>query len=188
MKATPENARAALADMERIVTATRQAVLALHVADHLILWGLIWMAGFGLSQFTSWHPGWIWLPLSLGGMLMSVWIGWRKAQAVSSPVLGRIFWSFVALLLFAIIWAVLLHPFNHRNFAVYLATVFMLGYVTGGLWFGRFFVFLGMFVTGAALAGVFVAPQWIDALMAVLGGGALLGSGIYIRYSWKPCG
>ena len=42
-------AAAALDDIQQIVAHTRRAIVAAHTADHLIVWGLAWMLGFGAA-------------------------------------------------------------------------------------------------------------------------------------------
>lgn len=184
MKTSPDDIKKTLVDLDRIVADTRRAIVALHTADHLILWGLIWMIGFGVGQFTGGSIPWVWLPLAAVGMVGSGWIGWRKARAVSSPLLLRILCFFLVLIGYAMVWAVLLHPFNHHNFSVYIASVFLFAYVVGGLWLGRIFVGMGLLITALAVFGVLFVPDWRDGLMAVLGGGALIGTGVYIRRAW----
>jgi hypothetical protein len=185
---TCDEAAAALDDIQLIVAHTRRAIVAAHTAEHLIVWGVAWMLGFGAVQFTNWNPGLIWLPVGLVGGAFSAWIGVRAGRRVASPVAGRIFLFLAVLLGFAVAWLWILHPFNERNVGVYVATVFMFSYVAGGLWFGRFFVVLGVGVTALALAGVRLAPGWLDLIMGLGGGGALTASGLYIRRNWQPRG
>ena len=186
---TPESsanndAAVMLDDVERVIARTRRAIVAAHVADYFIIWGIAWIAGFGASHFTNWHEGWIWLPVSLVGTILSVMVGLRSRRVIESDDRTRIFWFFLVLVLFGATWAVILHPFNVRNVGLYIATLFMFAYVAGGLWFGRFFVVLGLGVTAIAVIGVVAAPGVVDLLMAVCGGGALLAAGLYIRRVW----
>jgi len=172
-------------DLEHVQTRTRRALLSAHVADHFIVWGVAWLVGFGLTAVTTWSPGRIWLPTVAVGVLLSGWVGRRTRRVVESSDALRIFGFFGVLGVFAVVWAILLHPFNARHMGAYVATVFMFAYVAGGLWFGRFFVVLGCLVTLIALVGAFVAPGWLDGLMAVGGGGSLLAAGLYIRRAWS---
>jgi hypothetical protein len=185
MNLSSEEAESSLVDIDRMVARTRRAIVAGHGANQLILWGILWMIGFGAGHFSQINRGLIWMPIGLVGGALSWWIGFRDPRPVQSPAVGRIGWVFLALLGFAVIWAVILHPFNHRHLAAYFATVFMFPYVVGGLWFGRFFVLLGLGVAGAALIGVFFLSRWLDLWMAVAGGGSLVVSGLYIRRAWK---
>jgi hypothetical protein len=185
MNISPEEAGATLEDIQRIVARTRRAIVGAHVADHLIVWGIAWVLGFGATHFTNWHPGWTWLPICAVGAALSAGIGIRAGRRVESPVGGQIFCFLLVLVAFAVVWAMILHPFNHRHLGAYIATVFMFAYVAGGIWFGRFFIGLGLGVTAIALAGVWLAPAWLDLFMSVGGGGAMVASGAYIRRVWK---
>ena len=185
MAVTSDHARAALQEIDLALAGTRRAMLAHHAADHFIVWGVIWMLAFGAMHATSWHPGWIWLPLATVGSLLSAGIGIRAGRRFVSADAGRIGWAWLCLVLFAAIWAVILHPFNTQHFGAYLATVFMFGYVAGGLWFGRFFVVLGAVVTGLTLAGVLAAPGWLNLIMAIGGGGSMVAAGVYLRAAFR---
>jgi hypothetical protein len=184
MATTKEEAAILLDDVERVLARTRRAIVAAHVADHLIVWGLAWMAGFGAAYATSWHEGTIWAVVASTGGILSMLIGLRSSRSIESRDRLRIFWFLAILTLFGAVWALILHPFNARHFGAYVATVFMFAYVAGGLWFGRFFVILGLAVTAVALLGALMMPAHLDLLMAAAGGGALLTSGLHIRRSW----
>jgi hypothetical protein len=184
MTPTREEAAVALDDVQRVLARTRRAIVAAHVADYFQIWGLAWMAGFGASHFTDWPDGWIWLPVVAVGVTLSVLSGLRSRRSVESSDRVRVFWFLLALVAFGAVWAVILHPFNVRHFGVYIATLFMFAYVAGGIWFGRFFVVLGLGVTGVALIGVLAAPALLDLLMAAAGGGSLFAGGLYIRRNW----
>jgi hypothetical protein len=184
MVPTKDEAAVLLDDVERVLARTRRAVVAAHVADHFIVWGLAWMVGFGAAYATRWHEGWIWAVVASIGAVLSALIGLRSRHSIESRDRPRIFWFLAILALFAAVWAVILHPFNSRHFGAYIGTVFMFAYVAGGLWFGRFFVILGLGVTAVALLGVLMMPAHLDLLMAAAGGGALFISGVHIRRSW----
>jgi hypothetical protein len=184
MVPTRHEAATLLDDVERVLARTRRAIVAAHVADHFIVWGLAWMVGFGAAYASSWHEGWIWAVVASSGAVLSTLIGLRSGHSIESRDRRRIFWFFAILALFGAVWAVILHPFNARHLGAYIGTVFMFAYVAGGLWFGRFFVMLGLGVTAVALIGVLMLPAHLDLLMAVAGGGALLTSGLHIRRSW----
>ena len=66
----------------------------------------------------------------------------------------------------------------------FFATVGMFGYVVGGLWFGRFWVIVGLFVTSLILIGLYAMPQWFLIWMAFVGGGVLVFSGVMVKRLW----
>jgi len=185
MNISPGEAESALADISSTTQRAHRAILAGHGGAQLILWGFLWMIGFGANQFLHINQGLVWAPIGFFGGLISWWIGFRDPRPVLAPEVARLWQFFLALLAFAAIWAVLLHPFNHTRFSVYIATVFMFGYVVMGLWFGRLFLWLGVGITASALVGSFLLPQWVNLWMAITGGGTLMGTGFYIRRAWK---
>ena len=59
-------------------------------APHLWLWGLIWIAGYGVSDLAPQYAGWTWLVLNLGGILAGMVIGRRQiAGRGAGPVERR---------------------------------------------------------------------------------------------------
>ena len=95
-----------------------------------------------------------------------------------------LFW--VALFAYAGLWILLLKPANGVLLGTFLATVAMLGYVAIGLWSGSaFMTVLGLAVTSLTVFGYFVLPGHFYLWMAPTGGGALLGTGLYLRVRWR---
>ena len=76
-------------------------------------------------------------------------------------------------------------PPDFKRSAAYFATVAMFGYVVGGLWLSRFFVCLGLAVTALTVLGLILFPEHFYLWMALIAGGSLILSGIYIRRAWK---
>lgn len=199
---TPEAARASLAEVDRIVTQTRQTIAWSCTTPLLILWGAIWVVGFAATQF---FPSWafrLWLGLDLAGIGVSVLLA---GPFRSSPIkglnlgLGRMSLAWLALLGFGTLWAALLCPweFFHqaewsayaplvgRKLAAFSATVCMFGYVVMGLWLGRFFLWLGLLVTAATLVGYYFVTDYFFLWMAFTGGGSLILAGVFIRKFWR---
>jgi hypothetical protein len=62
----------------------------------------------------------------------------------------------------------------------------MFAYVVIGLWFESWFLaVLGILVTVLTMAGYAWWPAYYCLWMAVTGGGALFGSGLYLRLRWR---
>ncbi len=53
-----------------------------------------------------------------------------------------------------------------------------------GIWFSRDLVVIGLATTILALVGFLAVPHLFNLWMAFLGGGTLIGSGLYIRQRW----
>ena len=158
----------------------RNQILAEIVSPMLAVWGVVWILGFGVSQFWPEWSGPVWAVVTSLGGLASIWNCWRRPP-LRSPHSAKIGLGFLVLFLFAGIWALLLWPFNTARIGPYICTVAMFAYVVGGIWFGRFFAILGSVVTVLTLVGVFTFPDWVNLWMAVVAGGSLLASGLYLR-------
>ena len=179
-----QEAEQALAGIDDITRRLRKSVAGSCASTLLILWGIIWIIGYGCSQFFPSQAGLVWVPLSMGGGLVS-WIIGARASTVRTPGAWRIGVFWLALFGYASLWVVLLHPAYPWRVGPYMGTVPMFAYVVGGLWFGRFFIWLGLAVTGVIVLGVFGWPEWSELWTGVAGGGSLLVSGFYIRRNWR---
>ena len=181
---TRTEAEEALIAIEAVTNRMRKTIAGCGAGPILIMWGLIWLVGYSSSQFFPENSGLIWAPLSLGGGAASWIIGMRerRIKGVGSWRIG-VFW--LVLFGYAALWAILLHPFNSAHTGAYLGTVPMFAYVVGGLWVGRFFVWLGLSVTVILVLGVFAWPAWAQLWSGIAGGGSLLAAGIYIRRYWR---
>jgi quinol-cytochrome oxidoreductase complex cytochrome b subunit len=196
---TPEEARASLAEIDRIALLTRQMIARGGSAPIVILWGVIWMIGYATMQFFPEAPRWFWLILDVVGIAGSIRFGrWSRKSPVKFANGGRIGISWLILFAFAVIWLTILGPWDpnahrlanyapdlDRKIAAYWATVPMFAYVLMGLWLDRFFVWLGALVTLATLGGYFFLANYFFLWMAVIGGGSLVVSGLFIRKNWR---
>ena len=82
---------------------------------------------------------------------------------------------------FALLWVWLLSPLNGRQIDAFVPTVFMLGYVLAGLWLGSFFIACGLAVTLLVVLCSLFVGEGFHLWMAVLGGGAFLLGGLYLK-------
>ena len=159
-----DEARQALSEIQRITEKTKRSLANGPAGPLLILWGMIWMVGFSVSQFAPGYSGLAWGILIVIGSLSSWWAGVRhdrmvkkrdeKADADAKALGARIgiFWA--ALFGFATVWGYLLIPFElmidadrgpelSRRIGAFMATIPMFAYVAGGMWFGRFLCRIG---------------------------------------------
>ncbi len=185
MNISKQEAEASLADIEDIIAKTRRVIAAGHSANQLILWGIIWVIGYGYGQFDPPRAGIVWLPLTLGGFLLSMRIGSRRHVPTRSPLLGRLGAFFGLLFGYAFLWIFILQPVDPRRMGPYMATVAMFSYCVGGIFFDRFFLWLGLAVTALTLVGMHFVPAWLNLWMAVACGGSLIAAGLYIRARWR---
>lgn len=179
MDVSPESAEESIKIIERTSEQTRETA-GRAGAPFLILWGVIWVAGFGILQFAPQAANRAWLVLDVVGGILTWRFCLTKAEIKSNND-RRMFLGLFLLFAYAAIWAWLLAPFNPRHFGGYLVTVVMCGYVVAGMWLGRFYIYLGATITALVIAGALFMPRYESLWLAVTGGGALIASGLYLR-------
>jgi hypothetical protein len=93
--------------------------------------------------------------------------------------------------LFALFVPVLLHtqttPLRYgEQISLWWVVTFMFGYAVIGLWFrlGQL-VGVGVAVTASALLGYYLLPDYYYLIMAFLGGGTLVGHGLFWLHPWR---
>jgi hypothetical protein len=178
MSISRREAEASLAEIEQTSRLSRK--LSSQVGPPLlILWGIIWMAGFSVQQFEPRFSNLAWGILDLGGGLLTWGIARRKS-VVKSPHHTRTFAALLILFAYAFLWAWLLAPFNRSHLGAYIVAVVMCAYVMGGLWLGRFFIYLGLGVTLVVIIGALWIQHFESLWLALAGGGALVATGAYL--------
>jgi hypothetical protein len=192
MNVTQEDARESLELVEDTTTRLRRAIAASYAGGLLILWGLIWVIGFASVHFLPRRAGHIFTALDLVGLVGTVLLVVRWPQTASvrgtatTVVLRRmcVFWAL--LFAYALAWIVLTSPLGGLQLCVFLCTVGMFGYTVIGLWSGSLFMlWLGLAVTALTFIGYYALPDHFYLWMSPTGGGALLGTGLYIRIRWR---
>lgn len=189
---TSKSAQRSLDDIEDTIAQARYFAAAA-ASPILYLWGGVWVAAYGLCQFFPDLSGQIWAILcTLGGVGTGIL---SRNAPVRSESDARFGISWIILFAFAAVWFAVLIPWEQlkhfdyserqRSMGAYGATLAMFAYVMMGLWWDRFFMWLGLAVTALTLVGYFAVPAYFNLWMAVFGGGLLLASGLLIKRRWK---
>ena len=108
MSPTRDEARVALAEIDRVTAQTRAAIARGPSAPLLILWGSIWFVADLTTQFRPEAMGWLWWVLDLVGAFGSCWLVQRSRVQVKRPGAWRygVFWG--AIFFYAVLWLNLL--------------------------------------------------------------------------------
>jgi len=145
-------ARAALAEVGRVIDQTRLTLAHGPAAPILILWGVIWVIADCTTQFYPAAMQWLWLPLDIAGIGGSLWFPARHRVKVKRPGLWRFGLAWGILFFYAYLWIFLLCQAHwpqtneqwqafeptYRRLTAYAHTIPMFAYVIMGLWLGRF--------------------------------------------------
>ncbi len=157
----------------------------------LVLWGAIWVVGF-LS--TGWLVRaqrealipWVWGPLNAVGVIgsigISLWIA-RRTRMKSFTI----WWPFMAwwfaLALFDLLLIRFLPIREGPQIAMLIVLSIALGYFQMGLFTHWLLSALGAFIGALAVLTAALFPQHLGLAMVVLGGGAMIGVGLWaLRY------
>jgi hypothetical protein len=179
MAPTPEEAAAALRQIEAAQRRSRTLHGYENTAPQWILWGVIWVLGYGLAElFPAWR-GMQWLVLVPAGIAGGFVLtrrspgkhaaAWRIAGVIM--ILQVFFW-----IAFALLW-----PVTQRQIDAFPPLVIAMISVAIGLWLGWRFVVTGVSVAGLTVAGFYFVHSHFDLWMALVGGGALILSGLWLK-------
>ena len=148
-----------------------------HAAPHLIVWGVLWAVGYGLTNFFPAHANAIWsvvIPIGVLADLAAMrggrrGVAWRYLAAIAAA------FAFVFALL------VVMAPVSGRQVAAVIPLFVALLYVLRGIWAGPRYVVAGVAVAALTLAGFFLLTAHFLLWMACVGGGALILAGLWLR-------
>jgi len=190
MAISSTEAAAALRDIAQTDRRTRVSG-AYHVASpHLILWGLIWAAGYtasGLTPPEKW--GLVWLPLialgAIGAMVLGMRTGGQRGQAGAEKAdfsAGRAATLALAIALFVGSVYVVFQPVSPLPYLVFPALITALIYVLLGALLGLpRYTAIGAVMFLVTMAGFLYAQPVLPFWIAAAGGGGLILGGLWMR-------
>lgn len=203
MNISPEEAQGALASVQQVRDRTNQTLS--RGATFEILWGTIWLLGFLVSQFLPSNSSvlaWLWAGLGTVGGVISLGIGFvvsSRQTSVgktsgswfdSSQVRFGLFFGALVIyggVLFALDVPLLLHAQHFgAQISLWWVVTFMFGYIAMGLWFRLpQLIGVGVAVTAIALLSYYLLPDYFYLVMALFGGGTLIGHGLFWLRPWR---
>ena len=192
MNVSQEDAQASLSKVRDVTVQTQRAVTSAYANPMLILWGVLWIIAFTSTHFYLSYAYHIFITMSVVGCVGTAIIFWlfhSRAPFRDDPS-ERLGWRITAfwilLGVYITIWLLLLAPFNGMQCNAFICTAGMFAYIVMGLWFdNRFMIILGLALTAATLAGFYILRDFYCLWMAFVGGGTMLGTGLYIRLRWR---
>ncbi len=148
---------------------------------HLIVWGVICMIGFTISQFNALLPVVIgrsaWIVLNVVGNIISWSIGLRMRYKFQNAFGVRIAFLWVLFVAFGVMGAFFVHPFNPQEITLLLLLLINLWLAVMGLWLNLTMLWEALAFTAVMLAGYFWLPEYFFLCLALLGGGLMVAAG-----------
>lgn len=189
MEVTPDEAAESLAAVSSMKKRMRSAVANGGAHYYLIMWGVIWFLGFlGLHFLPGGTAGRVWMVLDIIGGLGSWGFGMlvsrRVRKAGVSATSGRIGLFWLALFAYCMLTIWIAWPVDSRQLAMVVIIFAMLGWIAMGFLLSYSLIRLALFVTALAFGSYYLLPDYFYLCMALIGGGTMIGSGLYIRFGW----
>ncbi|HET7214347.1 MAG TPA: hypothetical protein VFL79_12205 [Terriglobia bacterium] len=182
MSMTNSNAARSLDEIQRAQRRSAAAYSYQKASPHLIVWGVIWVAGYSTTYFRPQANAAVWLILVLLGVTADFWIGLRAATENSHAHGRRFAASLLAAFLFFVALFTIMPPRSGSQVGAIIPIFFGLCYAIAGIWKqGLRFVLLGLAVGVLTVAGYFWLAQFFLLWMAAVGGGALILGGLWLR-------
>jgi hypothetical protein len=148
-----------------------------------VLGGVMWLVGFLGNQFLPGDlPGWLWVVVNGSGLLLMAWLWIRLTRQghVSSPVMRSIMLSWLALLVFAglLVWLFEIHTI--QSILLVILVVTGLGCTQMGLLFFYWpLCIIGVVIAAVSVGAFLWIPDYFSLVASLLGGGLLIGNGLY---------
>jgi hypothetical protein len=181
MPLTPQDAAAALDDIKQAERRSTTLHGYRRGAPHLILWGVLWAVGYGLTDRWPGQAQTIWaivVPIGIVG-------GFAIERARHNPAKPVVAWrhAVVAATLCAFFFATfyVMAPVSGRQVGAFIPLFVATAYVLASVWLGLRYAIAGIAVAVLTLAGfVLLGPHFV-LWMAGVGGGALILAGLWLR-------
>lgn len=194
MDVSQQDAQDSLIQIHDAAIRMRKVITSSYASGLLILWGLIWIVASGGTYYFHSLAFYIWIVLAGLGCIATSFILWRQLRSTTptrisgaSKIWLRIFGLWILLFVYIGVWLSIFRPESGIKMNAFICTACMFAYIVMGLWFESYFmVWLGLIVTGITLVGLYLLPHgYYNLWMALFGGGAILGTGLYIRIFWR---
>jgi len=155
-------------------------------ASQFFLWGLIWIVGYGVSDLWPSWAGAAWLVLDVVGLTVSYLLGCRVQSAAphgqSDSAYGRRYLALCATIL-ALVAATyfIMDPHRPAQFGAFPALLIAALYIGYGIWRGARWAVAGGVLGVCTVVGFAVFKEHFMLWMAVVGGGTLIVTGLWLR-------
>jgi hypothetical protein len=175
----------ALSDIDDVVRRLRQSRIYDLASQFMVAAGVFVAVG-NLATYVVPHQAiYIWPAVNVLTIAVSAVISTvdhRRTGVLSFDY--RMFVMFVLFYAFGLLCSSVLGHYGPREMGTFWPIYFMLFYCIAGLWFGRAFIAIGAAITVLTLIGYFfITGDTFLFWMAVVNGGGLVVSGLWMRWS-----
>ncbi len=181
MSLSSEEAAASLSQVQEASRRSSQLYFYHRSSPHLIMWGIIWIIGYGGTGLLPQYSDPLWGGLILAGCIGGVVLGRsRKVDDKAGPYAWRMAALWAIILFFVMATYAIMEPKYARQLCAYPALITGCAYMLIGLWRGMRYLISGIIVVALTLVG-FYFIQPIFFWFAAVGGGAMILTGLWFR-------
>jgi hypothetical protein len=181
MSLSSEEAAAHLSQAESAGRRSAQLYSYRRTSPHLIMWGAIWVIGYGVCDFFPHYGNATWIGLILAGVIGGIFFGRRCASKTGGPRAWRMIGLAVLAVFFVAATYTIMWPVHGAQVATYPALITGTVYAGVGLWAGLRYVVTGIMVIALTLGGFFWVHEHLLLWMAFVGGGSMMLAGLWFR-------
>lgn len=181
----PREAGDLLKDVDGAERRTRQLLTYARAGDYMILWGVLWLLGYGVADRLYPYTSTIWYGLDAVGLIGTGLITYRAVTRGGGGT-GRRFVFLkpvtvvLVLIAFGIFWIKLAH-IHGREQNIFWPMLCGSILFCVGLWAGRVLAIGAALAVALTLIGYTWAGDWFNLWLAVTTGGALVLGGWWLR-------
>jgi hypothetical protein len=148
-------------------------------APHVILWGLIWVVGYGLSDVVPSIAGPAWMALNAVGVAGSFLLG--RATLAGARYGLRFAAVSATMLAFILATYYVMKPRDAVQFGAFPPLLVATIYTVVGIWRGARWAASGVVLGVCTVAGFALFKEHFMLWMAAVGGSTLLMTGFWLR-------
>ncbi len=188
MNVTRGDAEKALRDVGR----THEQSLLLFgyglASPHLLLWGGLWVVAGAVGAVSPDAAGIGWLLVDIVGIAASGYLVVRSARRYSEDSIRiqglRYVATVVVLAGFVAMTLMIFAPVSGTEVQLFITILIAAIYIIAGFWIGRRYAIVGAVLATLAAGAFHLAPAHLALIVSVLGGGALVLGGLWMRRAW----
>ena len=181
MSLSSREAAETLSDVERASRRSARAFGYRKASPHLIVWGLVWLAGYSATDLRPADASLIWLALIVAGGAISFFLGRSGGSRAGAQNSWRYLGLVAILFVFIAATYTLMWPVSDPQQGAFIPLLFGTIYAGVGLWLGMRLVITGVAMIVLTLGGYFFLHEHFLLWQAFVGGGGLILAGIWFR-------
>ena len=185
MSVTKDEADAALHDINK---AGEQSLTLFHygiASPYLLLWGALWIVAGIIGTIAPENVGIVWLIVNLTGIVATGYLAASNVRRYAEDDIQREGLRYIATILvltgFITMTFVVFSPVSAVEIQTFITILIASIYMVFGLWTGNRLSVIGGVLAVLVVSAFFYTPARLPLMVSILGGGALILGGLWMR-------